>query len=55
MHINPETSAQKIRAANRVNISRYVSTPEEYDEEVVSREDVKKTKHIVKVMIAKTS
>ncbi|MGB6591465.1 MAG: hypothetical protein WBE68_08170, partial [Candidatus Nitrosopolaris sp.] len=53
VHVNPETSAKKIKAANRVTISKYGSMPEEYDQEVVSRVDVERAKRIVKIMVAK--
>jgi hypothetical protein len=53
VHVNPDTSAKKIKHAIRTTIDQRLGTPEEYDEDYVSREDIERAKHIFEVMIAK--
>jgi hypothetical protein len=53
ININPDTSSQKIRAANNIIGLKHGFLPEEYDEIVVSRSDKEKAKQIVKIVIAK--
>ncbi len=53
INITPNTSSEKIKAANKLIGLKYGYLPEEYDTLVVSREDKEKCKHITKVIIAK--
>jgi hypothetical protein len=53
IHISPNTSAEKIREANRLTAYRYGYLKTEYDKLVVSREDKDRAKAIVKIIIAK--
>jgi hypothetical protein len=53
IHISPNTSAQKIREANRITALRLGYLPSEYDKLVVSRDDIAKAKRIVRIVIAK--
>ena len=53
ININPDTSIEKIRAANNIIGLKHGFLPEEYDELVVSRADKEKARQIVKIMIAK--
>ena len=45
--MTPNVSKEKIQAANELFCTRYGTTPEEYGEQVVSREDIEKAKQIV--------
>jgi hypothetical protein len=53
IHVTPNTSKEKIREANRLTAYKYGFLKDEYDKLVVSREDIEKAKHIIKVIIAK--
>jgi hypothetical protein len=53
INITPDTSKEKIKAANKMIGLKYGCLPVEYDTLVVSREDKEKCKHIIKVIIAK--
>jgi hypothetical protein len=53
IHISPNTSAEKIKEANRLNAFRYGYLPVEYDKLVVSRTDIARAKKIVKIIAAK--
>lgn len=53
IHISPNTSAEKIKEANRLTALRYGYLRTEYDKLVVSRSDIARTKQIVKITIAK--
>jgi hypothetical protein len=53
IHISPNTSAEKIREANRITVLRLGFLPSEYDNLVVSRDDIAKAKRIVRIIIAK--
>jgi hypothetical protein len=53
IHISPNTSAEKIKEANRLNAFRYGYLPVEYDKLVVSRDEIAQAKQIVKIIIAK--
>jgi len=53
IQITPDTSSEKIRAANRLIGLKYGCLPEEYDELVVSRDDKEKAKRTIKVLITK--
>lgn len=53
VNVTPNVSAEKIKAANRLTSKRYGLLPEEYDSEVVSIEDKKKSKIIVAAMFEK--
>lgn len=53
IHISPNTSAEKIREANRLTAFKYGYSKTEYDKLVVSRADLARTKQIVKIVIAK--
>jgi hypothetical protein len=53
IHISPNTSAEKIKEANRLTAFRFGYLPTEYDRLVVSRSDIARAKEIVKIIIAK--
>ena len=53
IHISPNTSAEKIKEANRLTAFRFGYLPTEYDKLVVSRSDIVRAKQIVKIIIAK--
>jgi hypothetical protein len=53
IHVTPNTSREKIREANRLTAYKYGYLPDEYDQLVVNREDIAKTKQIIKVVVAK--
>jgi hypothetical protein len=53
IHISPNTSAQKIREANRLTALRLGYLPTEYDKLVVSRTDIARAKQIVRIVVAK--
>jgi hypothetical protein len=53
IHISPNTSAEKIKEANRLTSFRFGYLPTEYDKLVVSRDDIVRAKEIVKIIIAK--
>ena len=53
IHISPNTSAKKIKEANRLTGLRFGYLPNEYDKLVVSRDDIDRTKQIIKIIIAK--
>jgi hypothetical protein len=53
IHISPNTSAGKIKEANRLTAFRFGYLPTEYDKLVVSRSDIVRAKKIVKIIIAK--
>ena len=53
IHISPNTSADKIKEANRLTAFRFGYLPKEYDKLVVSRDDIARAKQIVKIIIAK--
>ncbi len=53
INITPDTSKEKIKAANKLIGYKYGCLPEEYDALVVGREDKEKCRHIIKVIIAK--
>lgn len=53
VHVTPDTSAKKIKHAIRTTLDQRLGTPEEYDEDYVSREDIARSRHIFEVMIAK--
>ena len=53
INIIPDTSSEKIKAANKLVGLKYACLPEEYDTLVVSREDKEKCRHIIKVIIEK--
>lgn len=53
IHVTPDTSKEKIRAAKRLIGMKYGCTNEEYDTLVVSKEDKERAKGIIKVIIAK--
>ena len=53
IHISPNTSAEKIKEANRLTAFRFGYLPTEYDKLVVSRNDIARAKEIVKIIIAK--
>jgi hypothetical protein len=53
IHISPNTSASKIKEANRLTAFRFGYLPTEYDKLVVSRNDIVRAKKIVKIIIAK--
>jgi hypothetical protein len=53
INITPDTSKEKIKAATKLIGLKYGCLPEEYDAQVVSREDKEKCRHIIKVIIAK--
>jgi hypothetical protein len=53
INVNPDTSSEKVRAANNIIGLKHGFLPEEYDELVVSRSDKERAKQIVKIMIAK--
>jgi hypothetical protein len=53
IHISPNTSAEKIREANRITALRLGYLRSEYDKLVVSRDDIEKAKQIVRIVIAK--
>ncbi|HEU4447657.1 MAG TPA: hypothetical protein VFR94_23485 [Nitrososphaeraceae archaeon] len=53
IHISPNTSAEKIKEANRLTAFRFGYLPTEYDKLVVSRSDIARAKKIVKIIIGK--
>jgi hypothetical protein len=53
INITPDTSKEKIRAANRLIGLKHGCLPEEYDTLVVSRHDKEQCKRIIKIIIAK--
>ena len=53
IHISPNTSVEKIREANRLTGLRYGYLKTEYDQLVVSSDDIARAKEIVKIIIAK--
>ena len=53
IHISPNTSAEKIREANRLTSLRYGYLRTEYDRLVVSKSDKARAKRIIKIIIAK--
>ena len=53
IHISPDTSAKKIKEANRLTGLRFGYLPSEYDKLVVSGDDIARTKQIIKIIIAK--
>jgi hypothetical protein len=53
IHISLNTSAEKIREANRLTSLKYGYLRTEYDKLVVSRTDIAQTKRIIKIVIAK--
>jgi hypothetical protein len=53
INVNPDTSSQKIRAANNIIGLKHGFLPEEYDQLVVSRSDKERASSIVNIMIAK--
>jgi hypothetical protein len=53
INVNPDTSSEKIRAANNIIGLKHGFLPEEYDDLVVSRSDKERARRIVKIMIAK--
>ena len=53
IHISPNTSAEKIKEANRLTAFRFGYLPTEYDKLVVSRSEIVRAKQIVKIIIAK--
>ena len=48
VNVNPNVSEQKIRAANALLMKQAGLLPEEYDEEVVSKEDKERAKKLLK-------
>ena len=53
VNVNPNVSEQKNRAANALIVKKYGFIPEEYDEDVVSREDKQKAKKIIEIIFEK--
>ena len=53
IHVTPNTSREKIKEANRLTALKYGHLPDEYDQLVVNREDITKTKQIIRIIIAK--
>ena len=53
VNVNPNVSEQKNRAANALIVKKYGFIPEEYDEQVVSRDDKEKAKKIIEMMFEK--
>jgi hypothetical protein len=53
IHVTPNTSREKIREANRLTAFKYGYLPDEYDQLVVNRKDIEKTKQIFRIVIAK--
>ncbi|MGA9154569.1 MAG: hypothetical protein WBZ36_28625 [Candidatus Nitrosopolaris sp.] len=53
INVNPATSSNKIHAANDLIALTYGSLPEEYDNLVVSRQDTKRCKKIIEIIVAK--
>jgi hypothetical protein len=53
IHVTPNTSREKIREANRLTALKYGHLSDEYDQLVVSREDIAKTKQIIRIIVAK--
>ena len=53
IHVTPNTSREKIREANRLTALKYGHLPDEYDQLVVSRDDITKAKQVIRIIIAK--
>lgn len=53
IHVTPDTSSKKISSAKRLIGQKYGLLPEEYDQEVVSREDKERAKEIVSIIVDK--
>jgi hypothetical protein len=53
INVTPNTSEAKNKAAIELMFKKYGSTPEEYDTQVVSREDKKRAKKIIEIIFEK--
>ena len=51
VNVTPSATKEKVQEANRVTFKRYGLLPEEYDEQVVSKEEKEKAKKIVANMV----